>query len=667
MKLEKIEFRLDKYFINLQSINFEKDKHCFIGKNASGKSTLLRAIHSIFSRYKENRRNYFSIKDSGIYYTIPLGDEIMDLLNLDYEKNLTVKLSYNGYHPEFHCSWINKEYDYLKTKLVESYDTLIAQTTYIERNLSDFCKEKGLDKDQFFLPLIPLHQNAWTQQKLEDLERELKDGVIKEYYGFTELYELHTPDYLITRNGGPLPERFRFATQMFDQFKRVGEPTWQKYIREFEQVDERMLLDLVELVKKYNDYVKKINSLFSHYSQLFTKLRDNAIKNVFLLNHDSVWHPEKDIINTILKISKDVIYSEIIGYYTKNLEKKMGDYDFYHDLDKLGVMHLELKNISETEYDQSFLMNEKKYHIFIEDLSALKKRIARVIKNRDIVQDFDKGFKDFTYPLDDEYLYGIITEIVKDALNKYTVKTYDIVELYVNNEKDRNKYKFLLGEEKLELKDLSTGTVWGLRFELIKRLMTESDILLIDEPALFLHQNVQRKIAEEIANLNCKVLYTTHTAALIPLDFKEITLNEVRRDEDVMSIHLLESDIEDSIVEAFGYRYLKNIFVDYRKKVILFHTKQKDFEGHCKQSNVELDIPVLYGVIRVRSYSKIIELMSLYGIEVFTIVSKRKLVDELKECTEHGSIYHIGEFTKILRDNKNMKISSIFEKVGETY
>jgi len=667
MKLEKIEFRLDKFYKDLQTIHFDKDKHCFIGKNASGKSTLLRAIQSIFSRHTRGGRNYFSIKESGIVYTIPSNDEIMDLLNLNYEKNLSVKLVYKDYNPEFHCSWIKDEYSYLKAELMEAYDALIDQTKYIEKNLSDFCKKKDLDIDKFFLPMDHLLRNDWRHQKLDDLEREIMDGVIKGRNSFHELYELHTPDYLVTRNGGELPDRFSFATKMFDQFKYVGESTYQKHIREFEQIDQRMLPDLVERVKEYNYYVNRINIIFSQYSQFFTKLRDDSIKNVFLLNHDSVWHPEKDIIDTALKIVKDEIYSEIIKYHTEDIEKEMGNYDFYHVLNNLRVMHLELRNINEEDYKQLFLENKEKYKTFKEDLPALKERIAKVIKNRDIVRDFDNGFKDFMYSLNDQMIYDMIAEIVKNALNKYTVKTYKTVELYVDEENERKKFGFHFGEDRLEMRDLSAGTIWGLRFELIKRLMTETDILLIDEPALFLHQGLQRRITEDIVNLKCKVLYTTHTAALIPLDLKDITLNEVRRDKDEMSIHLLQSNLEDSIVEAFGYKYLKNIFVDYRKKVILFHKDQKDFERHCKENNVELNIPVLYGVVRAKSYMKIVELLSLYGIEVFTIVSSLKLSNELRECNNQGNIYHIQEFTKILRGSKNMSISSIIEKVGESY
>ena len=43
-KLQKINFKLDKYYLQPHSINFNKDKHCFIGKNGSGKTSILDAI-----------------------------------------------------------------------------------------------------------------------------------------------------------------------------------------------------------------------------------------------------------------------------------------------------------------------------------------------------------------------------------------------------------------------------------------------------------------------------------------------------------------------------------------------------------------------------------------------------------------------------------------------
>lgn len=88
-------------------------------------------------------------------------------------------------------------------------------------------------------------------------------------------------------------------------------------------------------------------------------------------------------------------------------------------------------------------------------------------------------------------------------------------------EKMRCKF-FDLNGDKVSFNNTSLGRRWYLTYQFVKALLQLGDILLIDEPAAFLHPQAQaefKKELETLAHQGICVFYSTHSPYMIPEDW----------------------------------------------------------------------------------------------------------------------------------------------------
>lgn len=665
MILKSINFKLDKLYLESQSISFTKDKHCYIGANGSGKTTLLKAVHKVFNRRNLNGMPFFKIEDSYVDYIVEEDSPIRNMLNTNPKEELKVQMRFKDYEKYFICPWIKDEYSFLRRKILSSYDSFIFQIKKTRELFDEFAIEKGIDSSRFSVSYENFISNNHYHLGLNQIEAEEIDGKIYGRGSTKELYRLRKPKYLVAKNGGNLPVHYDFAENLFDRFKVEGKATHQIYIKEFDEKYNHLVKDIGKSIELFNGFVDKFNNVFGQYSNLYMVLKNNSISNVELLSYESNSKPDKIIFSLALRCISNVYYEKLAKSLIRDLKREINDFNFYDDLRKLNVLHSELNNFNKSNFDSSFINNENAMSIYTNDLPYLKDRLKRVLKNRDLVHDFSTLMKDFNMNLDIFYIYELVEKVLLPVMMRYDDNITDSTQIDFSIGSNEIKSITLSQGKSIRVSDLSSGTNWGIRFELIKKIIGESDLLLIDEPALFLHQFKQREILNQILNMSCKVLYSTHTAALLPVNLHQISLNEVVRKGNKVEIRKVDNNLEKSIIDAFGLKYLQGLLVDFKKQVIFVHPQSDYFNKICSQYGLKQDIHVISGIIHRNSFEKLKNILDSLDIEIITISQKKKRLETLQEQFKDARIYFINDFIEVAKNGNYKSLSEFFVRGDE--
>lgn len=258
------------------------------------------------------------------------------------------------------------------------------------------------------------------------------------------------------------------------------------------------------------------------------------------------------------------------------------------------------ENIIDVEYDKSRLSNNKK------ELSEAYKKYTKGLQ--DILNIFSnkisETFNKFKTEWDIKFHVPSSVETFRDLIS-------NDVELRIDDRGGFNTEQKGSGLQRL--------AVILLNFEILKRIKNKNHIICIDEPDIYLHEGLQRKLKNffEENSQNIQIFYTTHSKIFIDsyllrnvhlLDVKIDKQRVVRKkkDIDVVETKYVNLDTEegyDKICENLGIE--KNNYEVLKKKNILV-------EGDCDKKYLEefgnyfgLEIPniiPLHGVSNIEKY-----------------------------------------------------------------
>lgn len=131
-------------------------------------------------------------------------------------------------------------------------------------------------------------------------------------------------------------------------------------------------------------------------------------------------------------------------------------------------------------------------------------------------------------------------------------------------------------QEKDELVDLnltSAGRRWYFTYYFMKNTLQTGDVFIIDEPAGMLHPAAQQEVLEELKTLatkNIKVIYSTHSAYLIPDNFKIVHNVEMIPDEGTkISSYDCADDLLKFICDELGVQRTSKILFGLPKTTII--------------------------------------------------------------------------------------------------
>lgn len=635
MELKRIKFKLDKIFTEDQEIIFDNSNICLIGNNGIGKSTFLKAIYNSLASYRnQNFYRYFNIQDNIFEYILDEYDQINELLNVNKNKKLEVIVEGNKNTKQFKCDWLIKEHEYLSNKIIKIGQEIIGLLNENVEKFEKLCSLNSINKKNYFYNFDYIFNgiNRHMDQLNESSKtRELNFVTLNNPY--RKLYRLNNIRELVTIYGGDIDDEFNLYKELFKDFKREGKSNKYKIIEKYNGNNSYLKESISKKINEYNKYTDSYDKLFSR-GCLYNYFQNNLTKNIIIIDHQYVYSDENEILESSINCNFDYICEMIYKNYELNIDNFLVDFNYYeHIRNMINDLPSELICNDEDLFDKDIKENQKA----LDKFSINKDNILIGVKNKiysmDIYRTYLNNFNDFH--IDDDNL-DLLIEKTEELVENTILNSldYNLRKEYTNIEIDNSDQKiriYLIGEEKsISITDLSSGTLWRLKLNLIKNLVQETDILLIDEPALFLGMHAQRKVLEELLDLNCNVIYTTHTPSLLPINLNSVKLYEVVENNNTSSIKVIENNFEEKIIENFGLINLQNVFIDNKKTVLLIHQivdfdVKKNFEELLEKRHIKNDIKVLYGELNENRLKTFINIFKRFGIKPFIIIQSNGL------------------------------------------
>ena len=259
------------------------------------------------------------------------------------------------------------------------------------------------------------------------------------------------------------------------------------------------------------------------------------------------------------------------------------------------------ENIIDVEYDKSRLSNSKK-----ELSDAYKKYTEGLQEILDIFSDkISETFNNFKSEWDIKFHVPSSVQTFRDLIS-------NDVELRIDDRGGFNTEQKGSGLQRL--------AVILLNFEILKRIKNKDHVICIDEPDIYLHEGLQKKLKKffEENSQSVQIFYTTHSKIFIDsyllrnvhlLDVEIEKKPVARKNNKIIDViktkyvHLNTDEGYDKICENLGIE--KNNYEILNKKNILV-------EGECDKKYLEefgnyfgLEIPniiPLYGVSNIEKY-----------------------------------------------------------------
>ena len=165
--------------------------------------------------------------------------------------------------------------------------------------------------------------------------------------------------------------------------------------------------------------------------------------------------------------------------------------------------------------------------------------------------------------LNTQFLPSILPKFDNDEIIKFEVR---------DDNGTLNLYVCEKNGELISFNNTSLGRRWYLTYKFVKALLEPGDMLLIDEPAAFLHPQAQTEFKNELETLAHKgicVFYSTHSPYMIPEDWGQVY--NVKMTESGTQIEKCESgdDLCAVIKHELGITNTANILFNLEKTILL--------------------------------------------------------------------------------------------------
>lgn len=559
MQLKKIEILKYKSINTPAIIDIEKGKVItLIGKNGSGKTNILKALKQAFSRNHSMRDFDYSMS---INYCLQLTQnerkKFFKGIDLRKEDGL-IKVHSNGREePQYYFyakpvrlktqqfrdeaeeisaqfKAAKREYIDTLTNLVKTLNpkTLYTSQIYLKAESGDECDDfKYLDID-----VERADKNLTKQIKdIEKIADTFKDGEFTlDDYNFPELEYSFRPiiiphikaqticvDNHLANLLQLTPERIQKATFKLNETLKIIDNALdnsRQKLQELWDKANKLTKDIYDFFRQEDDkrYAAK-EKKEKAYTSFIEKLKDAASINCYFLDNE----------NTLL------FHSPIRDDYYGN----SATYENFHSYNPImSTFHNFLTNSGAYKKDESILEYSK-----LEP--NRKEQLIELINSRFLdksLPTFEKG-----------EINGIKLKAVDNQLKLYIVE----------NSGDETDVNYT-----------SLGRRWYLTYLIIKSILKSGDILLIDEPAAFLHPQAQHEIKqdlEQLAESGIIVIYATHSPYIIPGDWGQVYNVRSTSVGTQVSRFFSDDELSTAIKEELGITRNANILFYLDKTLLL--------------------------------------------------------------------------------------------------
>jgi len=583
--------------------------NALVGPNEGGKSNILKALE------------WFSNNDKMSDNDIPKSKNIKD-------DEVIVKIIFKIINPERFL---------LKVREIIEKDSEFSN--YLKEDIMDFSKinyfliekQKNGKKDiNFFntsgelIDLVSININKFIQQKLKNgqlnTNQIIKDGINK---------------FFINKGLKPQPNQNEIDTifnhqDIKDAINDIDsqlKPIFDREITQIKNIDE---------IRNLKD------KLLNH------KIINNISSNTYTENIKNVqiqWN------------AKDVIKTSIECYFDNKLEKpiKQLSIEDASFMDKLEIpkfilysKKIELKNevIKEKTWVETIKEKEHPLYYRLFKLANIKPSELDLKKGRIGMQYFRNNLRPVSDSLNERWTQK---KIKLDPYINETILSIDIVDIIdLNNGKQTNLNTFP--------KDRSDGFQWFLGYFITLNYIKNSEtnqILLLDDPGLYLHPDGQKDFLKELEDLSksTQVFYSTHLISL----FSEDHLDR---------IYLVESENSKTKVKKPWKSEHKDVIEPIRHAlgidILIFKNTKKIFfvEGITDKFIIE---GILYNIYRMdKDKLEKLYVYPMYGKDDISddnkIINKIKFIQTIKCFNDKKNFLYIldGDARKLIENNKDI-------------
>lgn len=665
MKLKKIEFKLDKIFSGKQTIDFKNKKICVIGENASGKSSLLYAINASNNGTRSFRYNYFKVEDSQYKYYVPLDSYLKQLLGLKHDV-IEVTMKNSNYNIEFYSPYFEEVVVNYMSVLDEKYNDILKTIGKIDKMFKVFCSKHNIDIENYFVVLSHYINRDYGHKKdILKVIDSVGEGYLKSNNDFYNLYGIREVDFLVGKSSTVIyREKHELLTKFFSEFRKTGTPKHSEFINKFQNKNISLLRQINSQISEYDQVIDKFNKIFGTHSEVYNLFVKSMTRNVLLLDHNSTASHHDRVFELALLGISETVYNQIVTWYKEIISDLTKNHDLYINLVNLRVLDSKFHNLSIDDFETKTSDFVEFANHYQENKNLILRTLMNVIKSGQILRDYsednEKYFNKYFYNIKKEFLLEMVEEYMNDVYPVYLTPNFNGISIRYNQ--NRRTVNVILNDI-VNLDDISSGTIWTLKLLLMKKLVGENDILLIDEPALFLHASAQKVILKQILNLDCYVIYTTHSPNMVPVNLQTVMLYQIFKENENSHIVHLDSEVEEKIIEVFGLRYLQNFIIDYTKEALFLPNSEKKFDNARVEANVMNDITILPGELSKEVMGKLIDFLNIIKVNLTLVVREVKNDYEyIKNNNNNVKVYKLSEIKELMNKNKGKDLSEILKE-----
>lgn len=558
MILTRIDIFKYKSIKNPVSVYFNEGKVVtLIGKNGSGKTNVLEAIKFALSKNYIYRAEKI---EGEVKYHIELSDDEINnyFAYVQSEKiSKEIVVEFNGDKPEIRlvqAPIVETDAERFKSRL----DDVLKNYKVATRKYLKALKEIE-SSDSYFGSYMDLQvENAkgsithLVKHYIEQIESS-RDNQIKEIKDY--LCKMFKGNKIsLNRYEHAYPFSQRFWTIPFYRIPEDEEIKISLIVAKSLNITKKRL---EEANKKLNNKIKEINILLENeYNEIqkqieeFDKIKQE-IADIFDEKGNEHYDQEEKIKNNfesiVQKLRKAVFKN---CYYIDNENSLI----FYNSTNRqyrneqIAQEYLNSRNPISEAFDL-FLHNEG----IIDDKTS--------ITQRDKLEE--KTITKAVKLLNTQFLPSILPKFDNNEIIKFEVRDDNgSLNLYVH-EKNGDIISFNY---------TSLGRRWYLTYQFVKALLKPGDLLLIDEPAAFLHPQAQaefKKELERLAGQGIYVFYSTHSPYMIPEDWGQVY--NITMTENGTRITKCESgdDLCEAIKHELGATNAANILFNLEKTILL--------------------------------------------------------------------------------------------------
>ncbi len=559
MQLTQIDILKYKSIKNPVSVYFNKGKVVtLIGKNGSGKTNVLEAI-----KYAMSKNHFYGRDkiDCEIKYHIELTDDELD----EYfscvqteKKSKEIIVDFNGSNLEKRlvsstAVWIEAEQFKIKLDKLLSGFTLSSQKYIkalqkIETDYNfwgNYIDIKVEEKNPGSLFILATDRLNSVRENIKRQIEEIKKYIAEFFEGDRIYLNSHNFSLSLDRRFWSIPP---FRIPEGEQIKIS--PLVAKSLG-----ITKKKLDQANL--KLNDTIKEINqALDTEYKEMQADLDEfdaikRAIAKIFDEKSEKLYELNEGInkeFESIIHKLKSIVFCNC--YYLDNENSLI----FYNSTNR------QYRNeLAQQEYLNSRNPITEALDLFLHNEGIIDEKTS--ITQRDKLEE--KTIAKAVKLLNNQFLPRIIPRFDNDEIIKFEIK---------DDNGSLNLYVCEKNGELISFNNTSLGRRWYLTYQFVKALLGSGDMLLIDEPAAFLHPQAQiefKKELEMLAEQGVYVFYSTHSPYMIPEDWGQVY--NVKMTESGTKIDRFNSGdgLINVIKNDLGVTNTENILFNLSKTIIL--------------------------------------------------------------------------------------------------